>query len=289
MNLQLTSDLLTYYATPGPFTNPGKYTHLFDGLTTDISELCQIVQNNLLHIFWAERYGRTLTEEEKESVNIRQVDRKLALIHHADPRSLSATRTKEERQIGNCRDFTVLLTAILRHQGVPARARCGFGAYFLPNHLEDHWVCEYWNADQLRWILVDAQLDAFQCEKLRITFNPLDVPRDQFIVAGQAWNMCRLGQYDPQNCGIFEWSGWWFIWGNVVREVLAFNKIELLPWDFIPNCMTQDLDDPLPKGPQLAFYDGIAALTQAGDLAYPELRAINENNLRFQLSDEIMG
>jgi hypothetical protein len=44
-----------------------------------------------------------------------------------------------KRLVGNCRDFSTMLCAMLRHQGVPARARCGFGAYFLPNHYEDHW------------------------------------------------------------------------------------------------------------------------------------------------------
>jgi hypothetical protein len=137
-------------------------------------------------------------------------------------------------------------------------------------------------------VLVDAQLDEFQCRELGVTFDPLDVPRDQFVVAGQAWEMCRHGHFDPQNCGIFEWHGWWFIWGNVVRELLAFNKIELLPWDLIPDCMTHELDDPLPEGPELAFYDGIAALTLAGDLAFPELRAAYENDPRFQVTPEIL-
>jgi hypothetical protein len=181
-----------------------------------------------------------------------------------------------------------MLTAILRYQGIPARARCGFGAYFLPNHYEDHWVCEYWNASQDRWVLVDAQLDELQCRELGVSFDPNDVPRDQFIVAGSAWQMARGGLIDAQRCGIFEWHGWWFIWGNVVRELLAFNKIELLPWDMIPDCMTHDLEDPLPEGAELAFYDGIANLTSAGDYAFDGLRAIYQGDPRFQVPDEIL-
>jgi hypothetical protein len=33
-----------------------------------------------------------------------------------------------------------LTVALLRAAGVPARARCGFGAYFRPGWLEDHWI-----------------------------------------------------------------------------------------------------------------------------------------------------
>ena len=73
-------------------------------------------------------------------------------------------RPLDRRLVGNCRRFSVLLVAMLRHQGVPARARCGFGAYFLPNHFEDHWVVEYWNQEGGRWVFVDAQLDELQRE-----------------------------------------------------------------------------------------------------------------------------
>jgi hypothetical protein len=50
---------------------------------------------------------------------------------------------------------------MLQSQGKPARARCGFGRYFKAGWYEDHWICEYWNDEQGRWIMVDAQLDDF--------------------------------------------------------------------------------------------------------------------------------
>ena len=282
-------EILTYYSSPGLMTDPGEYTYLFDDLPTNIGELCQLVQNNLLHVFWAERYGRELFEEEKHTVSVRPVYEKLAIIQQSDPRSLTVARALDKRQIGNCRDYTVLLTAILRYQNVPSRARCGFGAYFLPDHFEDHWVCEYWNESQKRWVLVDAQLDTFQCDEMNVPFDPLDVPRDQFVDAGQAWGMCRQGQAEPRQFGIFDMHGWWFIWGNVVRDLLAFNKVEILPWDIIPGCMAHDLSAPLATGSELALYDGVAALTMAGDCAFPKLRAIYDNDPRFQATSEIIG
>jgi len=288
MNTLPSSELLNYYNTPGVMTDPRKYRPYIVDLPKDIGKLCKMIQNNLIHVFWSERYGRKLTESEQNTVNIRPIEQKLALIQGIDPRPLTTPRSIDQRQVGNCRDFSLMLTSILRDQGVPARSRCGFGAYFLPGHFEDHWVCEYWNADQNRWVLVDAQLDEFQCQALQVNFNPLDVPRDQFVVAGQAWQMCRQGDVDAQQFGIFEWHGWWFIWGNVVRELLAFNKIELLPWDFIPGCMTHNLEDPLVEYPELSFYDGIAALTLAGDVAFEALRAIYEKDTRFHPSDELL-
>jgi hypothetical protein len=228
---QMATDVRTYYATPGVMTDPQQYQSLFDDLPGELPELVKVEQGLLVHIFWAERYGLAMPEARKEEVQLRRVDRQLARILELTDRPLTTARPLEQKLVGNCRDFSVMLCAMLRHQGVPARARCGFGTYFLPDHYEDHWVCEYWNADEERWMLVDAQLDDIQQRELNIKFDPLDVPRDQFVVGGQAWQMCRTGGVDPEKFGIFEWHGMWFVRGNLVKDLAALNKIELLPWD----------------------------------------------------------
>ena len=196
-----------------------------------ISRAVQIVQGALIHVFWAERSGRRLAESEQFTLQVRPVAEKLGYLRQADAAPLVQARPLDQRQVGNCRDFSVLLCTLLRWQGVPARARCGFATYFLPDHYEDHWVCEYWNAAQARWIMVDAQLDAFQQQVLQLDFDPLDTPADRFITAGRAYQMCRSGQASPDDFGIFDMHGLGFIQGNVVRDFLALNKVEILPWD----------------------------------------------------------
>jgi hypothetical protein len=169
--------------------------------------------------------------------------------------------------------------------GIPARARCGFGKYFLPGHYEDHWVAEYWDDQRSAWILVDSQLDEFQLGILKPGFDPLNVPRDQFIIAGDAWQMCRQGLADPHDFGIFDMHGWWFIWGNVVRDFLAQNKVEILPWDYELGAFTHPLEDPLVEaGEELDFYDEIAMLTMAGDQAFEQIRARYETEDRWRVS-----
>ena len=158
--------LLNYYAQPGPMTDPHDQAHLFTDLPTDIPSLVKVVQGVMVHIFWADRYGLQLSDERKNEVNLRFIPKILTRINELDPRPLTVARRLDRKFVGNCRDHTTLLCSILRHQGVPARARCGFGAYFNPGTYEDHWVCEYWNADQQRWIMVDAQLDQFQRDRL---------------------------------------------------------------------------------------------------------------------------
>ncbi len=273
-----------FYATPGPITEPGNWGYLLDNLPTDVGELCRVVQGLVLHIFWADQYGVQLSEERQEEVQLRFVQPQLERIVALDPRSLTEARPPSRRLVGNCRDFSVMLTTMLRHQGVPARARCGFGAYFEPGQFEDHWVAEYWNQGERRWVLVDAQLDALQHEVLGLMFDPLDVPRDQFIVGGKAWQICRNGEADPQAFGIADMHGLWFVQGNFVRDVASLNKMELLPWDVWGLMPYPDEDN---SAADLAFLDELAELT-AGDVPdFERVRRLYENDNRLRVPDVI--
>lgn len=222
---------LDYYAGHSAISNPGAYAGLFADLPMNVVELCRLVQGAMLHIFWAEKYGVTVPEDRAQEVSLRHVERLLNRHQAIEQKPLTHSRPPGKRLVGNCRTFSVLLCAMLRHQGIPARARCGFGRYFVNGWFEDHWVCEYWNASEKRWVLVDAQLDALQCAALQISFDPVDVPRDQFIVGGKAWHWCRSGEAEPERFGIFDMHGLWFVRGNFVRDVAALNKVPLLPWD----------------------------------------------------------
>jgi len=259
---------LDFYSTPSPMTNPGPYPSQLKDLPNEIDALRKIVQGLIIHIYWADHYGVKHTPERQAEVQLRYVARQLDRIMELDPSPLAVARTPEKRLVGNCRDFTCMLTTMLRQHGVPARARCGFARYFDEGQYVDHWVCEYWNAVQGRWVMVDAQLDALQCEALHIQFDPLDVPRDQFIVGGQAWQLCRSGQADPQTFGIMHLRGLWFVRGDFVRDVAALNKMELLPWDAwgLGDGLTDEVAEP-----DLAFLDQLAELT-SGDV--PDFAAV---------------
>jgi hypothetical protein len=277
---------LDFYATPGPLTDPHRYGVLLDGLPTDIASLTQLVQGLIIHVFWADRYGVQLDPARREEVQLRAVEKQLERIVTLDPRPLTDPRAPESKLVGNCRDFTTLLTAILRHQGVPARARCGFGRYFMPNHYEDHWVGEYWNAAEGRWVLVDAQMDALQRDVLDLPFNPLDVPRDQFITGGRAWQMARAGEADPEMFGIHDMHGLWFIRGNLVRDVAALNKVELLPWDVWGLAYVEGGDEAVGND-DLAALDEIAALS-GGDVSdFERLRERYEADERWRVPPTI--
>ena len=275
---------LKFFAQPGLITQPGQYATLFDGLPAGIGDLCRLVQGSHIHIFWTERYGLKLPEDRQGEVQLRWMENRLRRLVELDSRPLTETRPPERRLVGNCRDFSVMLASILQHQEVPARPRCGFGTYFIPDHYEDHWVCEYWNAQQRRWILVDAQLDEIQREVLNISFDPLDVPRDRFIVGGLAWQMCRSGKADPDRFGIAGMHGLWFVRGDFVRDVAALNKLELLPWD----CwgLAEANDASLSPG-DWKLLDDLAELTSGDVPDFETVRSLYQNTPGLRVAGEV--
>ena len=223
-----------YYKRGGPMTALGAHAAEFSTLPKDLASLCEVVQGVLIHRDIAPfLYGLQLSEQQRDDGHIRPIAQMLTRIHALDARPLTAPREPVRRLPSVCRHFSLMLSAILRYQGTPARPRCGFGAYFTPGKFEDHWVCEYRNAGESRWILVDAQLDAIQRKALNVDFNPLDVPRNRFIIAGDAWQMCRAGRADPAAFGLTfaHLSGLWFVAGNVLRDLASLNQMEMLPWD----------------------------------------------------------
>jgi hypothetical protein len=219
------------YAVPTGMTDAGSYRSLLADLPSDVAGLAAVGHGLMMHEFHAWAYGVRFTEQTRMTVHIRPVARLLERILSISSAPLATPREPAQRVAVNCRHFTVLLVSALRAKGVPARARCGFGGYFLPDFFEDHWVAEYWTGDG--WRLVDAQIDDVQRETLAVDFDVTDVPRDRFLVGGDAWVRYRAGELPQEKCGlsITKESGAWWIAGNLMRDAAALSKIELLPWD----------------------------------------------------------
>jgi len=275
--------LREYFAHPAAMTAADGYAKQFNDLPAPIAELCAVVQGALIHRDWAPLYGVAFSDDRKPEVQIRPVREMLERILALDDRPIKIARVAERRLFAVCRHFALLLCAILRHRGVAARARVGFGAYFTPGKFEDHWVCEYWNAAEARWVLVDPQLDISQLKVLKADFSPLDVPRNQFVIAGDAWQMCRSGRANPDRFGIWDLRGMWFIRGNVLRDFAALNRVELLPWDAWGALMRGPEADTAGSAEENAFVDRVAALSTAGDGAFTEIRATYEGDDRLRV------
>ncbi len=277
------ANMVEYYKQQGVMTIPGQYGHMYAELPSDVAGLCRVVQGVVLHVFWTQGYGVLLSEERKKEVQIRRVQDMLAKISEMDGRPLVYSREPMERVVGNCRDYSVLLVSLLRHKGIAARARCGFATYFTPGRHEDHWICEYWNDAEKRWIRVDAQLDSLQLDYLKIDFDPHDLPEGTFLSGAETWRSCRQGELDPQLCGIFDMKGLWFVQGNLVRDFMAMNKLEVLPWDCNEIMSGPDAEV---SAEDYQLLDKIAELVLSGDGAFQEMRSLYEADERLRMPAE---
>lgn len=266
-----------FFLANGPMNGPGDASPTLRDLPHGIQSLCEIVQGVLIHRDIAPwLYELKLSSERRDVANIRPVARMIEEIERCNGKPLRETREPAERMPCVCWHFSSFVAAILREQGVPARARCGFGTYFNPGRFEDHWVAEYWNAAERRWVLVDAQLDDVQQSTFRVDFDPTDVPHDRFILAGDAWQQCRRGRADPNLFGlsIIKEQGLWWIAQNLIRDLASLNRVEMLPWDVWG--MMPGSSDTIPDEDR-TFLDQIAALTLRGDDVIGALREVYDD------------
>lgn len=223
---------IEYYLTHDRMTHIQEMKSMVKDLPRDIPSIVKVVQNCLIHQHWAKQYGIEVNESNIIEVNIREVENKLKRLNQKGITNIIEPITLDNKLIGICRDFTVLMTSLCRELNIPARARCGFADYFEEGKYIDHWVCEVWDDNEERWIMVDAQLDDYQSKVLEITFNPLDIKDQHFITADQAWLMCRDNQVDPNVFGIFKWWGYDYLRCNLILDANSLVGIAMQPWDF---------------------------------------------------------
>jgi hypothetical protein len=220
-----------FYCTQSRWSDPGRWTSRLAEITPEPRAIREAVSGLLLHPFLAPMRGVEVPATAQGDRMQRSVEDILDLVLSRDARELTTTREPRDRAFCICAGFARVATAIFRAHGLPARCRAGFAAYFTPGFLEDHWVCEYRDGDE--WRLLDAQLDDVAVRDFGIAFPPWDVPRDRFLDGSTAWCLARAAQLDPSRMGA-SWlglSGMWFAAGEVMLDVAALNKEELLPWE----------------------------------------------------------
>ena len=82
-------------------------------------------------------------------------------------------------------------------------------------------------------MLADPQFDEAWRSASKVDHDILDVPRDRFLIAADAWTLCQTGRSDPARVGTVNGNlrGLWFIAANLVHDLADLNKMEMLRWD----------------------------------------------------------
>ncbi|WP_405991604.1 transglutaminase family protein [Streptomyces sp. NBC_00986] len=281
--MPLSADL-AFYGAQSTYSDPGALAHRYAGLPRDPAQLARSTRDLLIHRLEAGLYDHTHpTDRLHNDAETRYIDDILRIIVARNDTPLTLPREPGDRFVGVCRDFSLLHCSFLRHLGIPARIRSGFADYFNSPDTDasrlfhgDHVVTEYW-ADDRGWLLADSQLtDPTVTAHWNVDFDPMDVPRDRFLVAGEAWQAIRTGGEDPETFGLHrpEEGPFWgerFIAGNIRLDLAALNKVETLLWDVWSEDEGKP-GEPLPEASR-AFYDRVAPVV-SGEVAFDAVRKL---------------
>lgn len=267
---------IDFYASAGPMSRLPDAVAVSD-LPTDVDDLRRVVPGALLHRDWAPAYGVEGDAIRIDEQNLRSVRDVLVRLFEISPDPLTVPRDPIDRVLCICSHFTLLHTSLLRAQGTPARARCGFANYFDRSKWYDHWITERWNGT--RWVRDDAQIDDVQTKLIQLDIDPHDQPAGHFLTGAEAWAAVRAGDLDPELFGIFDMWGMPFIGGNVLTDFASIIKIELLPWDAWGIGLQWGPHDHL-NDDIVAFLDELAKIVNADDLDVIRDRYENDEQVR---------
>ncbi|EWM12294.1 transglutaminase-like domain-containing protein [Kutzneria sp. 744] len=220
------------FATQSRFSDPGRHGDWLDDTPADIAALRDIASGLVFH-HWAggDPTAHGFEPSRLAEVDLRYAEAMLGRLRELDPTLSGAPRRPTDRILGCCRDFTLLYVTLLRHHRIPARTRVGFADYLLADWHLDHVVAEVW--DGSRWRLVDPQFPADNA----LPVDVLDVPRDRFLVAPDAWRALRSGVLDPSRVVVAPDLVEPFLRGlpyarhNLALDIAALNQHEMLLWD----------------------------------------------------------
>jgi hypothetical protein len=137
---------------------------------------------------------------------------------------------------------------------------------------------------------MDPELTPAVRRHFGVTFDPCDGPRDRFVTGGRAWLGMRSGRIDPAICGLstIGLADEWWVTGNVVRDLAALNKREMLPWDHWGMAREARVGNGLTET-ALARVDAVALLTAAAEGNWTAIRETYERDDGFRVPRVVMN
>ena len=199
--------ILEHYRKTGTFTYAGCYKDYFQSLPDDIAVLGRLICSQVIH--------RVTLKEGNTNANasllygdmnrypwyrMRCEDDVLltapaltAELFRMDERGFVKERQVENKIVVTCRYVSVLMSAILKAKGIPARSRAGFAPYFREGVSMDHWINQYYNEKEKRWVTFDA--DGFY-EESGMPLSQYDMPKESFDWAAGAYLAVRRKETD---------------------------------------------------------------------------------------------
>jgi len=209
-------------------------------------------------------------------------------IFRRDEKGFYVGRPAEKRLNLTCRYISVLTSAILKANGIPCRCRAGWARYLRKNKCLDHWVNEYWDEDEKRWIMFDMD-DLYDSEYMKFKFYEdnkisteyLDFGPNQFYTAADAWLNYRKDKNFIHN----------FQYGSsksLAKEVLKYLFLDFMAimnfevnYKFIPMAFDKKIEN-LTKD-ELKEIDYLATLMLDIDKNFNKIKELYDNTPKYRM------
>jgi|688.fasta_scaffold220920_2 hypothetical protein len=285
--------ILEHFKQFSTFTNPGLYAaKLRDELPDDIREIGLLVRANIIHRVTLAN-GNTGVNSDNQYGDMTKVpwwrqpeddvlptaSAMLAELYHRDQRGFVRDRSEDKRLILTCRFVAILMASILKSKGLPARVRSGFESYAPPRPGVscDHWITQYWKANESRWITIDAD-----CCRCGMDFDPFDIPKNKFDWSAETWLNSRRGKSNPKrfwNAGGYDglmpisWELFYDFHCIMNNEIIYLHSPDQLhpgKFDKLSEIELQEID-------------AIAELMLDPDNNFEALQSIYDTNRKFRL------
>lgn len=201
--------ILNHYLQFSQYTDPGLYGAILEkSLPNEVREIGLLVRKQIIHRMVLQngntgsntdlRYGDTSkvpwTRQPEDDIFI-TAPAMLAELFRRDPRGLVPDRSAENMLVLTCRFVAIFMASLLKTKGIPARVRSGFAPYLHVEGLpggksDDHWINQYWNEKESRWVTidVDGSIEGY------LKFDPYDMPDGTFDFSTDAWLAVRSGK-----------------------------------------------------------------------------------------------
>jgi len=224
-NEQSNKTVLDFYRQYSSFTDPGELKYLYKNLPDSLPELCSLITSQFIHPYVELPQYRDQIPKERwnESLKYPTVNSVLKGLLSYDSRGFVKDRKPEDRLILGCRNNAIFLASILKYRGTPARVRYGHVTYLIPDFHASHTICEVWNNNEKRWMLVDPST------------GMIDFSREKFDFSNDAWLKMQKEELDPKLYGFpGKYSGLVSIVGKVCPDLASILGTEYTVYQYAP-------------------------------------------------------
>ena len=266
--------ILEHYRKTGTYTYAGSYRDYFRSLPDNIAELGRLVCSQVIHrvtlkegntnanatLLYGDMNRYPWYRMRCEDDILLTAPALTAELFRMDERGFVKDRKVENKIVVTCRYVSVLMSAILRAKGIPARSRAGFAPYFQEG----------------------VSMDGFY-EEGGMPLSQYDMPEDSFDWAAKAWLAVRRGETDGRQYLYADGLGTCSIPALVRYLIYDFHALmnDELTYSFIPAYLDGRLDRLTEE--ELQELDMLAEWLVEPDRYFDELCKLWEQNRKFRI------